>query len=133
VGDQLKEEMNPSTTYWRTRPSLDLQEDPPPRSQGIRGSATIVASSQHTKYGKAPTGQSALKLTSQSNHRLVKDNTTAEYTKININATQEINNEAKFIAEQLELKTELKRLLRNPRSVPSRTIKRTSQIASNAD
>jgi hypothetical protein len=27
----------------------------------------------------------------------------------------------------------LKRLLRNPRSVPSRTIKRTSQIASNAD
>jgi hypothetical protein len=27
VGDQLKEEMNPSTTYWRTRTSLDLQED----------------------------------------------------------------------------------------------------------
>jgi hypothetical protein len=26
VGDQPKEKMNPSTTYWRTRPSLDLQD-----------------------------------------------------------------------------------------------------------
>jgi hypothetical protein len=30
VGDQLEEEMNPFTTYWRTRTSLDLQEDPSP-------------------------------------------------------------------------------------------------------
>jgi hypothetical protein len=27
VGDQPKEEMNPSTTYWRTRTSFNLQED----------------------------------------------------------------------------------------------------------
>jgi hypothetical protein len=33
VGDQLEEEMNPSTTYWRTITSLDLQEDPFPLSR----------------------------------------------------------------------------------------------------
>jgi hypothetical protein len=30
VGDQLEEEMDPSTTYWRTIISMNLQEDPSP-------------------------------------------------------------------------------------------------------
>jgi hypothetical protein len=37
-----------------------------PHSQGIQGSTTIVASTQHTKCGKVLTGQSALKIKSQS-------------------------------------------------------------------
>jgi hypothetical protein len=37
-----------------------------PCSQGIRGSTTIVASTQHIKCGKAPSGQSALKISSRS-------------------------------------------------------------------
>jgi hypothetical protein len=45
VGDQLDEEMNPSTTYWRTRTPLDLQEDHS-HYQGIRRSTTIVAAHQ---------------------------------------------------------------------------------------
>jgi hypothetical protein len=67
VADQPKKEMNQSTTYWRTRPSLDLQENPS-HSKGIRGSTTIVPSSQHTKYDKASiaTGQPALKISSSS-------------------------------------------------------------------
>jgi hypothetical protein len=36
VGDQLEEEMDPSTTYWRTTTSMDLQEDPSPLPGDLR-------------------------------------------------------------------------------------------------
>ena len=63
VGDQLEGEMNQSTTYRRTKTSLDLLEDPSP-PQEIRRLTTNVTFKQHTKCGKAPTGQSALKIKS---------------------------------------------------------------------
>jgi hypothetical protein len=47
VGDQLKDKMDPSTTYWRTRTSLDRQEDPSPLPGDPR-ITTITASLQHS-------------------------------------------------------------------------------------
>jgi hypothetical protein len=60
MGDHLEEEMNSSTTY---RSSFKKAL---PHSQGMQGLPTIVASSQHTTIGTAPTGQFALKITFQS-------------------------------------------------------------------
>ena len=70
------------------------------------------------------------KLSEDEYHKLVKDNTTAKYTRTNKNSTHEINNEAKVIAEQLELGDRIEILAEKPAFI---TIKRTSLITLNAD